>query len=699
MNWAAFPYLRVAMVLIIGIIAGELTDVGTYLIFSLTGVLLLLYILIYMIGLPVLFKGKFQSINVLLFVLFMGWSLTAVKKNQIQTALSPEEIDREIYFTGVIDEPPVLKNRLRTFIKVSQKGLTPDLMIPCNLKLLVYFNSNDSSALTYSEGSLINFKGKLREVKSGTNPEAYDYSKYLRYRSVIHQLTVNSGQHFLIKNDGLSWYRNLAANMRLRCLNILRSNIQGTKELAVAQALLLGYRNLISDDLYQDFTDSGAVHVLAVSGLHVAIMIAFFVFLFDKIKSGHLAWKILKVISLTAIVWFYVLMTGSSPAVMRAGLMVTIFILGKYGAEETNIYNILSMAAILLLIFDPFLLFQASFQFSFLALASIVYFQPYIQKLWQPSNKLLHHVWNLVSVAIAAQILVFPVTIYYFHKFPTYFMLTGLVAIPLVYIILYLGLAMLVLDVVFPFANVFINPLFNVILTFFVEIIASIRTLPYSSIKGMWIDEHDFILMYAAVFGLMFFLRDRQILWFSTILSIFFIFYLSYLISDVTKTSQMKIFFYDVYGGILVDFFDGKTCYTLKSSTIDAKTEEFAAYNNRIKHRINEIRYISDEYEFSMNNFKKFRNCCRLGGKSICIYSPSEYNVLDHSLYQPDIIYFSGDLRQNLKDDTLFPEGKTYIINRSVRPWKKEKLKQKLGKDSTGIHDIYKSGAILINVN
>ena len=698
MSWAAFPYLRVAVALITGIIAGELSDAGIILISSLTCIILVLYILVYKAGLPVLFKGRFQSINVLFFVFFIGWSLTIYKKEQIHTALSPEEMDQELFLTGVIDEPPVLKNRLRTFIKISQKGLTPEHMMPCNFKLLVYFNANDSSALAYSEGSLIIFKGKIREVKAGSNPEAYDYSKYLRYRSVIHQLTVSSGNHFLLKNDGLSWYRNLAANMRLKCLNILRTNIYGTKELAVGQTLLLGYRNLISDDLYQDFTDSGAVHVLAVSGLHVAIMIAFFVFLFDKIKSNHIAWKIMKIISLTAIVWFYVLMTGSSPAVMRAGLMVTIFILGKYGAEETNIYNILSMAAILLLIFDPFLLFQASFQFSFLALISIVYFQPFVQKLWQPSNNLLYHTWNLMSVAIAAQILVFPVTIYYFHKFPSYFMLTGVVAIPLVYIILYLGLAMMILEFIFPFANVLIIPLLNLVLTFFVEIIASIRTLPYSSIKGMWIYEHDFILLYAAVFSFMFYLQQRQILWFRAILSIIFIYTVSYFISDVSKRSQMKIFFYDVYGGILADFFDGKTCYTIKSSSINSKSEEFAAYNNRIKHRINEIRYISYEYEFSMNNFGKFRNCYRLGGKSVCIYSPSDHHVMKESYYQPDIMYFSGDLKQNLNDDIQLPSGKTYILDRSLRLWQKEKLKQKLGNDSTGIHDIHKSGAVQINL-
>lgn len=697
MNWAAFPYVRISIVFIAGIIAGEYSDISSTIAFIAAGIITSAYILIQYAIKNVIFKARIKSLLMLFLTLSVGTLITVLHKEKVENAFHSDELKSEMNFIGIIDEPPVQKNKLRTFVKVIEKGKHPEQTKTCEFKLLVYFDIQDIIASGYKEGDLIYFKGNINKVRQGTNPEAFDYTKYLRYRSISHQLTVKPGKHKLIKTNAAVWYKNLAANARIQCLEILRKNIENTKELAVAQALLLGYRNLISDDLYQDFTDSGAVHVLAVSGLHVAIVITLFVFLFDKIKSQQLVWKIVKILSLSLIVWFYVLMTGASPAVMRAGLMVTVFIIGKYGARETNIYNILSIAAIWLLLFDPFLLFQASFQFSFLALLSIVYFQPFVQQLWTPSNKLIYHSWNLVSVAIAAQLLVFPVTVYYFHKFPAYFMLTGLVAIPLVYIILYSGLAMLLLEMIFPLANILVKPAFNTLLTFFVELISAIRRLPYSSIQGLWIDLAGFVLLYVAVFCFMLYLKGKNIVWFRGMLFAVFLFLLNVCLIEIRANSQNKIFFYDVYGGMLVDFYDGKKCYVIKKGNIDEKAETFATYNNRIKHRIKEVQYVTDTLEFKSYNFEKFRNCCRLGNLSACFYKSNDFGYIEQKNFQPDLLILEGDIRKIISENASIPAANTYITGRTVKQWQKQALKVRLASDSIKIHDVYLHGAFSMN--
>ncbi|MBK9257771.1 MAG: ComEC family competence protein [Saprospiraceae bacterium] len=697
MNWAAFPLLRVTLLLITGIITFEIFNLP--MLQALAGLIfsLFLYIIIYFTLHTPDRRSMVLGSLILSVSFFLGGFLIGNKNNNIHSEKSKDLTGKLILITGVVDEAPVLKNRLRTFVNVTSAGFSSDHLIPLNIKTIVYFDRSDSVAARYEQGDLILMRAKINEVTPGTNPYAFDYSEYLRYRSVIHQISVPAGNHRSLSKGNLNGFQRLAIQSRLQCLETLQRYIKDERKLAVSQAILLGYRNLISDDLYQDFTDTGAIHVLAVSGLHVAIVISFFVLLLDKIRSRSLFYRIFRMVTLLLIVWFYVVMTGASPAVQRAGLMVSFYIVGKNVSNHINIYNILSISAIFLLMYDPFLLFQASFQFSYLALISIVYFQPYISQIYQPSSYILNQVWNLVSVAIAAQILVFPITIFYFHKFPIYFMLTGLVAVPLVYVILYLGLVLLAFEALLPAINFVIHPVFSFVLDIFLWLIVHIRQLPYSSIKAMWMDGIGLFLLYMIVISLMFYLVKRHILWFRSLLGLSFIYLFYFLYTDYQASKQSKIYVYDVFGGYLIDFFDGKTCFTLKSDDLSPKSENFASQNNRMMHRIEEIKDITKEFSVNGVHFEKAGNFVRNGNILFYLYKSGDYKEINKVNFKLDYCYIPSGKYKSGEWKEFHQNVQNVILDRNLRYWQSDLIWDSFSNYSIGIHDVKNDGSLKIN--
>jgi competence protein ComEC len=365
--------------------------------------------------------------------------------------------------------------------------------------------------------------------------------------------------------------------------------MQGDDEKAVVSAMLLGYRNNISSDLYDSYTDTGVVHVLAVSGLHVGIVAGLLLYLLSFLTDKRLSTKILKTVIVIAILSAYVLITGAAPAVLRAAIMFGLMLIASFLSNDLNVFNSLSLAAIAMLLVDTSMLFQASFQFSFLALTSIVFFQPYLVQLVSPKNKALDWMWQMVTVALSAQILVFPLTIFYFHKFPLYFMLSSIIAIPAAVGIIYGGILLIGAALILPAAA---SSVIGVLLSYWVwgfnKAIALINALPGTVVDGIWFERSTTILLYVLIGLLMILLafnRKPQ-----TIFAGLYVVLLMVVLSgfrSITRHHQAHMTIYDIYGGYAIDFIIDDKTYYLRDSTISPEKYHFAVFNNRIKHRAN----------------------------------------------------------------------------------------------------------------
>ncbi|MDO9136394.1 MAG: ComEC/Rec2 family competence protein, partial [Lutibacter sp.] len=210
--------------------------------------------------------------------------------------------------------------------------------------------------------------------------------------------------------------------------------------------LLLGQRQHLTSELQQSYIGAGAIHILAISGLHIGIILLILTAVFKPLhyfKHG----KLMATALIIVILWMYAIIAGMSPSVVRAVAMFTAIAFGMYVNRPSGTYKTLVISMFFLLLFNPYYLFEVGFQLSYLAVFSIVWIQPKIYNLWKPKFWILDKLWQLLTVSSAAQIGVLPLSLYYFHQFPGLFFVSNLVIIPVLGIILTAGIVIIILSV------------------------------------------------------------------------------------------------------------------------------------------------------------------------------------------------------------------------------------------------------------
>jgi competence protein ComEC len=213
----------------------------------------------------------------------------------------------------------------------------------------------------------------------------------------------------------------------------------------IALALLLGQKESLSKEVKQAYSATGTQHILAVSGLHVGIIYSILLLPLTFFKQEGHALRKSYLFLVLGLIWIYALMTGFSPSVVRAVVMFSLVTLGQMRKRKPSIWNILAFSALLLLVLDPDIQTDLGFQLSYLAVAGIVGLQPILLRMWAPSNRVLDYFWQMATVTLAAQLITSPLTLHYFHTFPTYFLVANLLIVPLSYIILCAGVPFLLL--------------------------------------------------------------------------------------------------------------------------------------------------------------------------------------------------------------------------------------------------------------
>lgn len=314
---------------------------------------------------------------------------------------------------------------------------------PSEGKLLLNLR-NDSVTPTLSIDDLVLISSRLEPIRSPLNPHQFDYSKYMATRSVYYSAKISEYQ-ILKTHTGSRTIKGIASGVRDHILEKLQRTPIATNERAIMQALVLGQKKDIDTAMYEAYAAAGAVHILAVSGLHVGILFLFFSALFsplNRLPRGQLLQSVFVVLSLFG----FAILAGWSPSVVRATVMFSLFALANILHRRTNTFNTLFLSFFLLLIIHPQWLFQVGFQLSYLAVFFILLIQPKLGALIRPRNYLFKKLWDIVSVSIAAQIGVLPLSLYYFHQFPGLFLLTNIVVLPFLGILLIGGILVVLLS-------------------------------------------------------------------------------------------------------------------------------------------------------------------------------------------------------------------------------------------------------------
>ncbi|WP_322962863.1 ComEC/Rec2 family competence protein [Psychroflexus montanilacus] len=308
----------------------------------------------------------------------------------------------------------------------------------------VLFQIPVSSGTPIKSNSKLSGFGQLKAFQDPQNPQQFNYKDYMATQQMSH--VIDSKIHeIVVEKQAVFSFVGLGEKARQNIKESLQNHNFTKEQMGIIQALLLGQKQDIDPETYDRFSKAGVVHILAVSGLHVGIILIILRFLsrgFLRFKHGRFYRGGFVLVG----IWGFATLAGFSPSVLRAAVMFSFLSFALNNRRKTSAINTLAMSAVFLLMFNPYFIFQVGFQLSYLAVVSIVTLQSRLSKIYRPKFWLDRKIWDIITVTITAQLGVLPLSLYYFHQFPGLFILSNLLILPGLGILLGGGILMILLS-------------------------------------------------------------------------------------------------------------------------------------------------------------------------------------------------------------------------------------------------------------
>lgn len=425
--WKEAPFLRIVIPFTAGILIQFYLDLQVSLYWILAPVCVASLATFAMLNLSLRFQHYWiTGVMINLLLLCCGSIITCYKNTRHQNCVIHNLKSNTSAILVTLEEPLAEKNKSFKAI-ASLHYLNKNGAVPSKEKIIVYFQKY-SSLTNISYNSCIAFSKPLQEINNTGNPGAFDYRRYCAMQRIYHQVYLKQDEYIVLPEIEERRFEKLLLNIRKKIISILRKYIPGKKEVGLAEALLIGYKDDLDKNLLQSYSKTGVIHVIAISGLHLGLIYWLMNSMFRSLGKNK-KMRFVKASLVICGLWLFSLVAGGAPSVMRSTVMFSFIALG--GSKKISVYNSLALSAFVLLCYHPFWLWDTGFQLSYVAVLSIVIFMRPVYNWLCIKNKLLDLCWKLIATSVAAQILTTPIIIYYFHQFPNYFLITNLAAIPL----------------------------------------------------------------------------------------------------------------------------------------------------------------------------------------------------------------------------------------------------------------------------
>ncbi len=336
-------------------------------------------------------------------------------------------------FIVTVDEVPVVSEKfIKLWVKVNVVEFE-NRWHYAEGRTIVYVRQDSTLKLNVGDKLMINSKfSYLNEPK---NPNEFNYKQFLESKNVFHTVFTESKNISAISSNNNFQFSQIGTSIKAQLVSILRDSGLSQEAFSICSALLVGYDDEIDAEVMQSFSHSGTLHILSVSGMHTGVLYAVLIFLFslidkyDKYKKTKFAFVMLGL-------WLFVLVTGLSPSILRAALMLSLVLVGKTFYKQGNSYNTLLLSAFLLLLYNPYLIKDVGFLLSYCAVFGIMYLYPMLQKLYNFENKILQATWSGVLMSVSATVFTLPISLYFFHQFPIWFVFSNMIIIPISFLIM-----------------------------------------------------------------------------------------------------------------------------------------------------------------------------------------------------------------------------------------------------------------------
>jgi competence protein ComEC len=492
----------------------------------------------------------FNSLSILGFFLCFGGYLTNLKADKIANGNILTNNKNAVYLIKLEETPQEKAKTFRTEALVIGMLFKNGKFTRVDEKTIIYFLK---PAKLPQSGSFILINCQFKSIPEPENQFQFNYKKYIAQQGIHCTAFISSEkQYYVTRFQEIGLIKRFTEKSSSYLKALIHSNMKHEQSIAVTESLLFGYKSDISKDLVNAYSRTGTLHVLAVSGMHVAIVFLLFaksLWFMERFRYGSFLRFFLILIG----IWGYCLLTGMAPSIIRAGLMISLIMFGKLLKRYSNVYNLIAFSALIILLINPLWILNIGFQLSYMAVLGIVYFQPKIQRFWYPSNLIFKEIWSILNISICAQIATFPLSLYYFHQFPNYFLFTNLIIIPLTTLVIYSGICMVIFSKCAPLLLGFawitekMVEITNYLVMWFED-------LPYSFTDGVKINNIQLSLLYILVFciALGFLKKSMLILW-TALTSVMLIVLLNSLDKlKLQKQNQVVIFNIPNYNAILI---------------------------------------------------------------------------------------------------------------------------------------------------
>ncbi|WP_109831778.1 ComEC/Rec2 family competence protein [Reichenbachiella versicolor] len=585
-RWAAVPFIRISLFLIVGILISRLVYFSFH--WAWMAVLVSTFFLI-----PLLFKNLNQvwkGISFLLAIVCIGAFIQTERKIEPDDKL----VDATQVF-GIIDSYPMtLEDKSIYQLRIYSFHSDSSFVETHQYCRLTIAEENDIH-LKYGDRILIDQSPS--RIPPPHNPNAFDYAKYMANKNTYYQLWIRPANYKLINGGHGNPVLSKVYKLRSRFEQSIKRNVSSPEERAIALALLLGIKDELSPEVKQTFSKTGTMHVLAVSGLHVGIIYLLISMIFKNSNIGFLRIWLIPILSVFTI-WIYALMTGFSASILRASIMFTLLIIAKAANIKTSTVNPIGLSAFILLMINPNNLFDVGFQLSFLAILGILVLYEPIHRLITPKYWITKTVWKVVCVSLAAQISTTPLSIYYFHQFPTLFLVSNLYVSVLINLLMGLGVLNTLLETFFNLT--FLNSSFEWLLTLLYQGIKFINYIPYSNIEWLHISASQTIVSYLLISSLAVFLLTKQFKWLLIATSLCCVFSAESIILINQQKHKQQIVLYSDYKHKIIDQIHG----------FDAKLYSYDSLNSTrfIKSQVNPNRLSLDLPKAQINTYLNAKN-------------------------------------------------------------------------------------------
>ena len=409
-----------------------------------------------------------------------------------------------------LDRDTILAMRLLSNAQERTKTFRYEAEVEGGGKVLLYLQRDSMPMPMMGDVLLVE-----TQVHRGGKSGKFDYGLYLRRQGIVGTCWALRRNWQLIGHEDDMGLKGLAKRSQYFLYQQYRKMGVEGQELGIISALTLGYREDLDKDVQRAFSASGAMHVLAVSGLHTGIVWGIVMWILTLGGLYKPLWedkfrRWLLNISTIVLIWAYAFLTGLSPSVMRSALMLTFWALSSLLEQQTSRWNPLLAAAVVILIVNPLALWSVSFQLSFAAVAGIMLFGSSMQQAVVSKGRVWQSVSGLLIVSLAAQLGTMPLTLHYFGQTSNYFALTNLIVVPMAGILLSLGFSTLAMSWCavgewLGWATKWCTWLLN-------QAVQWIESLPYST-THMHLSEWGVIGIYGAIICGLLMMRGGKVHW------------------------------------------------------------------------------------------------------------------------------------------------------------------------------------------